>query len=151
MNPRHEDEAAGRDRPASRDDLYGISLDLLHDLLRQWRDLWATVAKTMEDLPADVQASLQELPADPMQGLHRAAPQFAQAFHPDVVAFLVSNLDAAAATVEQLHEEQRTGTIHFAGYSTELEDRVQRLESLLGGVSAVLGTIAGPADQRRPD
>lgn len=133
-------------------ELYGISLELLHDLLTQWTELWASVAAAIDELSPDERAALYDLSADPSVGLSDAVPQFARSFHPEVVGFLVSNLEAASATVAQLSEEDRRGSIRYRGASSpDLEDRVRHLESVLGGVGAVLRTLGLPPDQSGDD
>lgn len=125
----------------SSEALYGISLDLLAELLRQWCELWAAARIEMEALPAETKEELRLLPSDPQVGLQSAVGWFARSFHPEVVEFLIANLEAGAALVEHLADEERAGAIRFSGDGSGLEDRVRRLESLIGGVGAVLRTL----------
>lgn len=137
---------------SSSEALYGISLELLADLLREWCDLWAAARTEMEALSAETKEELRLLPSDPQVGLMSAVSWFARSFHPDVVEFLVSNLEAGAALVDHLAGEEREGTIRFTGDGSGLEARIHRLESLIGGVGAVLRTLGEvPADQERLD
>lgn len=148
--PERQDDQA-RER-ASSEALYGISLELLADLLREWRDLWSAARTEMESLPSEMKEKLLLLPSDPHVGLKSAVSWFARSFHPEVVEFLLSNLEAGAALVDHLAQEEREGTIRFTGDGSGLEERLHRLESLIGGVGAVLRTLGeGTADQERPD
>lgn len=132
--------------------LYGMSLDLLAELLTQWRDLWSTVRTTMDRLPPEALDELRALPSDPQAGLLAAVDQFARSVHPDVVDYLESHLDAAASMVEHLADEEVRGGIRFSGDGAGLESRIRRLESLIGGVGAVLRTLGEvPVDQDPPD
>lgn len=136
---------------SSSEALYGISLDLLAELLRQWCELWSTTRAEMEALPAETREELRRLPSDPQVGLQSAVGWFARSFHPEVVEFFIANLDASAALVEHLADEERAGTIRFSGDGDGLEDRVRRLEYLIGGVGAVLRTLSEAPDQDRRD
>lgn len=133
--------------------LYGMSLDLLTDLLRNWAELWSEVRAEIERLPHEEREALHHLPSDPETGLSAAVPDFARSFHPDVVEFLVSHLEAAAAMVDHLSAEEQRGAMRFTGDGSGLEPRIRRLESLIGGVGAVLRTLgeAPEEGQARPD
>lgn len=144
-------KGTAREGSSSSEALYGISLDLLAELLRQWCDLWATARTEMDALPPETKEELWQLPSDPQVGLHSAVGWFARSFHPEVVEFLIANLEAGAALVEHLADEERSGTIRFSGDGDGLEDRVRRLEYLIGGVGAVLRSLSEVPDQDRRD
>lgn len=118
-----------------------ISLAYLRDLLLQWREVWASVIEEMDQLPAAEQQRLQRFPTDPQEGLLAMSGVFATAIHPDVAHSLVSNLDAAARTVEQLCVEQERRCDSDAPTAEQVEQRLERLEAILGGVGAVLRTL----------
>lgn len=124
--------------------LYGLSLELLRDLLLQWHGLWCAVAEEAERLPPSVRQSLVELPTDPREGLDAACRAFASSVHPDVVAYLVTNLHAAAGTIDQLIEEQAGDPIGRSEDPSDLAARVHRLETVLSGLGAVMHGLGGP-------
>lgn len=136
-----EDSGAERASQPDPPDPLDVSLDYLHELLLQWRQVWVNVIEEMQKLPAAEQERLRTLPVDPQEGLLALGEQFANAFHPDIPRFLVSNLDAAARTIEQLRSEHDRGGDPDVTPEQLVEQRLERLEAILGGVGAVLRTL----------
>lgn len=109
-----------------------LRLDLLGDMLTDWRDLWDDAAVMSRALHPEAKAIVARKSSDPHDALRELLPALS-ALHPDVIEIVRASIETAATTITDLiggptrsdHRSAPTSQVD------DLEERVARIETFL--------------------